>query len=459
MPQTPVRRLHCFGILGHVGNQNLGDEAIIAAVIQNIRSRYPDAEIRGFTINPDDTEKRHGITAFPLRRTRRSANIRSDATAAAPARAADGLKSFAAKHLRYVYAPLKLSHNALVSVLNAAREIGFLQRSSSHLRGMDSLIIAGSQQLNDFVGGPWAFPYTIFKWCLLARIRKVRILFLSVGAGPVTSRLGRFLVRRALGMAHYRSFRDARSVKLAGELRVKGENVLVPDLVFSHAVRAGAQAPAPEGSRPVVGINPVPLFYSGYWHDGDESAYRQYVSTLAAFADRLLARGFRVSFFSTQLKVDPAVIADIRSAMRNRPGADVTVPSIQDFDDLAAAIAGFDFVVATRYHGILISLLLEKPVLALAYHGKSRDLMDMLGLGNLCLDAHDCTMSSIENRFLAMLPKRHEITDRIRACLPRFRRLLADQYDEIFRTPMASRLQCESDTPRKSELMPVRAQK
>jgi polysaccharide pyruvyl transferase WcaK-like protein len=57
-----------IGIFGHVGTQNLGDETIIAAVIQNIRIRYPDAEIRAFTFNPLDTTQRHGITAFPIRR-------------------------------------------------------------------------------------------------------------------------------------------------------------------------------------------------------------------------------------------------------------------------------------------------------------------------------------------------------------------------------------------------------
>ena len=30
-----------IGVFGDVGNENLGDEAIIAAVIQNITRRYP----------------------------------------------------------------------------------------------------------------------------------------------------------------------------------------------------------------------------------------------------------------------------------------------------------------------------------------------------------------------------------------------------------------------------------
>jgi polysaccharide pyruvyl transferase WcaK-like protein len=59
-----LRRIRKIGVFGHVGNENLGDEAIIAAVIQNIRRRYPNAEIYGFTINPEDTRKRHKLRPF-----------------------------------------------------------------------------------------------------------------------------------------------------------------------------------------------------------------------------------------------------------------------------------------------------------------------------------------------------------------------------------------------------------
>src|SRR3989454_8667900 len=51
---------------------------------------------------------------------------------------------------------------------NAARavalELRFLVQSYRRLRGTDLLLVAGSQQLNDYWGGPWAFPFTLFKW-------------------------------------------------------------------------------------------------------------------------------------------------------------------------------------------------------------------------------------------------------------------------------------------------------
>src|SRR5208337_1496805 len=66
MPSNEKQRR--IGVFSHGGLKNLGDEALFAAVIQNVRLRVPDAQIVGFTANPEDTESRHGIPAYPIAR-------------------------------------------------------------------------------------------------------------------------------------------------------------------------------------------------------------------------------------------------------------------------------------------------------------------------------------------------------------------------------------------------------
>src|SRR5215467_4152682 len=56
-----------IGLLDHLGGGNLGDDATLDAVMQNIKSRWPTAEISGFSMNPSDTQKRHNIPAYPIR--------------------------------------------------------------------------------------------------------------------------------------------------------------------------------------------------------------------------------------------------------------------------------------------------------------------------------------------------------------------------------------------------------
>jgi polysaccharide pyruvyl transferase WcaK-like protein len=56
-----------IALLNHIGGGNLGDDATVDAVIQNIRARWPKAEICAITMNPADTENRHGVAAYPVR--------------------------------------------------------------------------------------------------------------------------------------------------------------------------------------------------------------------------------------------------------------------------------------------------------------------------------------------------------------------------------------------------------
>src|SRR5713226_310002 len=62
-----VRAPKKIGLLHHVGGGNLGDDASLDAVMHNIKSRWPDSVIFGFSMNPSDTQTRHAIPSYPLR--------------------------------------------------------------------------------------------------------------------------------------------------------------------------------------------------------------------------------------------------------------------------------------------------------------------------------------------------------------------------------------------------------
>jgi polysaccharide pyruvyl transferase WcaK-like protein len=429
------------GILGHVGNENLGDEAIIAAVIQNIRRRWPGAEIRGFTLVPADTKERHGIPSFPIRR---GAGIRRlaespDGESIAPGQPTSTSLLHRLKELVKTVPVLSSVARRTLRVLQAVPEIGreanFLLGCRQYAKELDLLIFAGSPQLNDCVGGPWHYPYTVLKWTLLARAAGAKVVFLSLGAGPIETWLGRSFIRRALKLSSYRSYRDETSKQVVDTLHVFETNKVVPDLAFSLDSPVVSKETA--GSRtPVVGINPLPL-YSDYWYMTDERKYETYVGKLATFADWLVDRGCEVRFIPTQLKVDPAVIDDVRRRMTKNASPEhgklIVEPTIHSLDDLLSAISELDFMVATRYHGILLSLALHKPVLAIAYHEKSRDLMNWLGLGNYVIDGATFTVEALTERFPSLEKESRSIASSLRQQTPDFQSSVQAQYDEVFK--------------------------
>ena len=261
-----LQTIRTVGVLGHVGNKNLGDEALVAAVIQNVKRRYADAEIRGFTINPEDTRQRHGIRAFPIqkeanrhRRPEAPPDGRTETQASqTESRLMVGIKA-ASKKVPLLYAFLKGIQKTLQFLRGSIEEARFLYQSYRNLKGTELLIVAGSQQLSDYFGGAWGFPYTLFKWSILARVTGTKVAFVSVGAGPLKSRLSRLFVNCSIRLASYRSYRDQESKKLIEEIGITGENPVFPDLVYSLKIaEPQSKSPAPPHSPPIVAINPMP---------------------------------------------------------------------------------------------------------------------------------------------------------------------------------------------------------
>ena len=71
-------------VFGNHGSGNLGDEATLQALIEQLRARLPKLEIVSFSVNPADTAARYGIRAEPA--TRRSTRFRPSSDSAVPSR-------------------------------------------------------------------------------------------------------------------------------------------------------------------------------------------------------------------------------------------------------------------------------------------------------------------------------------------------------------------------------------
>jgi polysaccharide pyruvyl transferase WcaK-like protein len=429
-----------IGVFSHGGTKNLGDEALLAALIQNVRRRVANAEVIGFTINPADTTERHGIPSYPIRRLGKNLPHptlpSSELTNADQRQANPGLPEKvrtivkAIPGIRRVVSTLRRLANLPGTLLGEPK---FLFDSYRRLRGVELLLVAGSQQLNDGYGGPWGFPFTLLKWTLIARCTGTKVAILSVGAGPINSPLSKFFIKRLLGMVSYRSYRDSISSALMQKMSIKGEHPVYPDLVYS--LQLPVPTPEPNGAgRLTVGTNPVPFFDGRYWPTSEPDVYHDYVNKFARFAKWLDQSGHVVLFFPTQLRADTLTISDIRRAMNGSGDSPnlLTASSIKTLQDLVSAIARADLVVANRYHGILISLMMNKPVLAVAYHEKSRALLEQVGQGNYVLKIDEFKAEDLVDRFKSLEANAPAIKRQIAEYLAPLRCALEQQYDRVF---------------------------
>ncbi|MGH7368464.1 MAG: polysaccharide pyruvyl transferase family protein [Candidatus Rokuibacteriota bacterium] len=432
--------IEAVAVLSNYGNRNLGDEATLAAILQQVRERCEGARLFAISFDPQDTEVRHGVIALPAQRLPRrvaegAGGQTSHAVGETSRRVTAGSQRLKARlRAAPVVAPLWRGLRGLwQGVRELAAEALFIARTVKVLRAIDCLVVGGGGQLSDDFGGTWAFPYLVLKWAAMARLAGARVLFVSVGAGPLDSGLARFFVRIALRLGEYRSFRDEGSRALIATLGVAGTVHADPAWVLP-VEKAGV------GSRPaeaplVVGINPFPYEDGRYWPGGKRARYEAYLDTLAEFAEWLLERGHSILLFPTQLRSDPRVIVDLKARLSDRlrglPGR-VIERTVETVDDLVATISTVDLVVSGRFHGILLSFLLRKPVVGLSYQSKIDELMRRADQDAYLLSTADLNTRALVERFERLESERAGIEARLAEEARRCRRTLELQFDTLF---------------------------
>jgi polysaccharide pyruvyl transferase WcaK-like protein len=437
-----------IGILAHVGNGNLGDEATVAALVQNIRARQPDAIICVFSANPGDTERRHGVLALPLHRAARrrtplrdKSSLRTHHSQVPADRRTSRLDQIKRVIKTIPGAPplLRGAARAMGHVWNLGPELLLVGRSFHALRRLDRFFVAGGGQLGDYFGGPWGYPFNILKWCILARMAGARVGFVSVGAEPIVSPISKYFLRWALALADYRSFRDRGSRDLIASIGGHADDAVCPDLVHGLRLPASARHEPEAPGNLTVGINPVPFFDSRYWTEQDDQIYQGYVNTLAVFARRLLRDGHRVLFFPTQIYADRPVISDIQRALGPAGTVETEACEVTDFDGLAAALGRMDIVVASRFHGIVFSLGQNKPVLGLSYYRKTEELLADMNQAAYVLPIKGLALDRLCERFQALVADIGTVRDQIRKRQFDHELVLSAQYDVLLRASLPRR--------------------
>lgn len=415
-----------IGLLDHMGYGNLGDAATQDALIGNIRKRIRDATFVGFSLNPEDTRRRHDIVCYPI--TWWHPGLATPAPS-------DGEVPPLRARIETALKAIPLIGPALRTLHHLGKELRHIRASFAVLRSLDCLIISGGGQLGDLWRGPWSHPYNVFKFARLARIARVPLLFVNVGAGPLGHPLSRWFVKWAVRAGDYVSFRDRESQALVESLGVTAATHVFPDSVYALDLSEAAGRPS-TAARGVVGLNPIGFADPRIWPHADGAAYRDYLDTLTAFALWLRSQNYTVKIFSAEQSVDIHAIADLRRRLADSlpPGVvdEIVGSPAADVRTLIAEMSQFDFVVTSKFHGVVFSHLLQKPVVAISYHNKIDDLMRATGDTDRCLAIADFRVDDLKRAFASAVE--HAVP--LRRAYHRLAReraaVLASQFDDVF---------------------------
>lgn len=330
------------GILigGYYGHGNAGDEALLAAMLRELRALRPGLGITVASGDPERTRTEHGVQAV-------------EAT-------------------------------DLPALAGAVRESGLV-------------IVGGGGLFQDY----WDVPaetfltarqggiYSYLVYPVLAALLGRPSMIYAVGVGPLVTEEGRRLTRVAFELSRAATVRDTRSLALLEHIGVTGAALSAdPAFLLDPAPSAEVEALLSElGIGSGEALTGVAL---RHWDFGIEpGAWEAEVAQgldlhLSESPGRLLFLPFQSEKEEGRYEDDLAVARRVAGALQNSGRAVVVHRHLRP-EVLAGLLARCDRVLAMRFHAALFALAAGVPTAALAYDPKVAALMEDAGLPELAL--------------------------------------------------------------------------
>lgn len=397
-----------IAFFGHFNSTNFGNECSLQAALYNIRRIYPNSRFICITDDHENAAKADDIEAIPVDRSFFNTWI-----------AKTSLGRFACK-----------------AILGPAAELRRWISGFTALRRAQMLIIPGTGLLTDVFGLKGGGPYSLFRWAVIAKLCGCRLLFLSVGVGPLYSRRGRFFVKSALRLADFRSYREISSRQYLASIGFDASrDPVYPDLAFSLPIPT---SPPSKSKTQEIGLGV--MTYAGNYSVPNPSAStdQDYWNKLTQFSRWLISKGYKVRPLIGDTVDAPArdhfVQLLVEDAKQNEKSAIIDEP-VTSFESLSAALTTSDFVVATRFHNVLLALLGGKPVIAISFHHKCASLMSAMGMAAYCLDIHGFDSDTLAQTFELLTADAKDIKAQIVQKVHEFRGELDDQYKRALGIP------------------------
>jgi len=353
-------------ITGYYGFRNAGDEAILSALVRDLKKLATGVNITVASGDPAETESSHGITAVPWQD---------------------------------------------ISALEAG------------IRRADAVLIGGGGLFHDY----WPFePRDMLSrfhgglsylgsiaW--LASLHQRPLLIRSVGVGPLTTRLGQDHTRAIFEQAWGVSVRDRESLELLAAIGVDTSRCnlgadpayLLEPVPREHQRRI-LTTQGIDPSRPRLGVALRSWEFAG----PQELWLGELVPALTGWARAHDGEILLVPFqrlpgeFPDDLAVAEALVGLL--------GPEVPTATLRANlrpEELMAVLGSCQTVVAMRLHAVILAALAGVPAVGIGYDPKVERTMARLGVPELCLPLHELSGTAL-SRLLERVEteRRHVLT-------------------------------------------------
>lgn len=398
---SPAEPTHVvlFGLFG-VGN--LGNDATLLAELGQLQRLLPDARLSCVCAQLPEFARAAGVEMLPL----------------------DPLPPRGRWRI-----PGALLREAYVGTATLLTEPWRRRRVDAALRGVSRFIVVGTGVLDDYGEFPWTTPAWLSRWSGRAVRAGARVDMVAVGAGPIDGIANRMLMLRAVRTASSRSYRDQASRAFLSDCGVgTSDDLVVPDLAFCLPRNMLGGAVPPQSPLRSVGVGVMGYYGWRNDHARGRRLYEAYIEKMARFTAWLLDQGLAVRLLTGEVRTDDKAVADVQAALRGlgipAQHPRLTAAPIRDVGDLLAELRQTDAVVASRFHNLVLAMVLGRPVIAVGYSPKFDSLMQEAQLGDYCHRIETLQPDRLQSDFLRLQSAHAALAQHVASVSLRYRQVL-----------------------------------
>lgn len=357
-------------ISGFYGLGNTGDEAILEAIVDNLRDELPQPDITVFSLSPEKTSQTYNVNS--------------------------------------IYRGWRHDFKGKVKALKEA----------------DLLISGGGGLLQDtyptkLIFGP--LPYYLLI-VFMAKLCGTKVMFFSQGIGPVNSLWGKILMRVFANLADFITVRDQFSKDLLHKLGVnRPESKVTADIVFGFKKKednACLESLSLERNEKLVAVSVRPWFEHSF-----------YYKELAQSLDQLIElEGITPVFVPMEGHHDVTASNKVMAEMKHKDKCHLLGPDFSP-NQYLNFISNCEITIGLRLHSLIFSALVGIPHIGISYDKKVESLLKRTGMWSYSFPLEELDSEKLVENAQTVLTNRNELSEQVQEHASKMRKDAIENID------------------------------
>lgn len=327
-----------------------------------------------------------------------------------------------------VYSSLLLSKVKIINRIGESRLSKDQMDTYTVFSEMDIMIVKGGGFLHTYkrLTDIYYLYYSLFNIMLAQRLSK-KVIIMPNSFGPFLGKFEKYFVKRVLKKCNLIYARENISKKYLSDLLDK-EIHLSPDLGFYIPVDRDdglTNTSVLSNKGKTVAITMRPYRFPEY-SDG-EKRYQNYINEMFIVCRELIKGGYYPIFVAHTL--GPSAHEDDRIALNS------VIEKLEDYGistnqytfindsnmncfDVTNLYSQIDYIIGTRFHSVIFSMVSLTPAIAISYSGhKTTGIMKDMGLEDYVIDIGELKSENILSKFYYLVDNKSDVKKKIKKYL------------------------------------------